>query len=641
VTRVLRRCLQKDPKKRARDIGDIVADLEDVAPVTLSPTGGSRRSRTRAIGLAVTALVAAGTAGATAVLWMPRGTVELAERRVRFALTLEQRARDLVNGTMPTPSPDGQMLAFVTTSPSQSMVWVQSLDSVGARELPGTEGASGTVAWSPDGRWIAFFAEGKLKKIAPSGGPPQTIATISGFQDAAWGTSGEIIFRAINRAAILGISEIGGAPKSITTLDAARGENSHRFLQFLPDGRRFLFTARCVDGDNNALFVGSIDAPQLTRIMAAQSRVRYVPGVSGRPDTLLFYKDGALMAQRFDLDRMRVEGEPEPVFDKISYVAASIIAGFNASDDGRTVIVEAAGANDNLLTWFGRDGTRQGDLGAPGDYLQVRFSPSGDRVAYTKPDDRSGNRDIWYIDVARGITAPVTVNGANDWFPVWSADGKQLLFQSDRDGSRPFLKKSVDIGGEEERVPEGIGSPFDWTRDGRWFSSNGGGDTIWVQRIGAGDKPFRFLATSFLESGGRFSPDGKWIAYVSNETGRPEVYVRPFAGVPATTEGKLRISNNGGDFPTWGPNAQELFFMTADSGIYSVNTRDLGRSGATGTPVRLFKACPDTSPSLPPVTNQTYGNAFDTHDGQKFLANCRAHPAGRYVVLLNALGSPR
>jgi Tol biopolymer transport system component len=645
VTRVVRRCLEKDPKKRARDIGDIAADLADpgdILPAAHSHSGEQRRSRARAIGMAA-ALVGVGVVGATAVLLLQRGAPERVERRVRFALTLEQQASDLIAGTIPTPSPDGQMLAFVTGGTGQPVVWVRPLDAIDARRLSGTEGATGAVVWSPDGRWIAFFAEGRLKKIAPSGGPAQTIGSIPGFQDAAWGTSGEIIFRPTNRAAIFGISETGGAPKPITTLDATRGENSHRFLQFLPDGRRFLFTARCADRDNNALFVGSIDSPQLTRVMAAQSRVRYVPGESGRPGRLLFYKDGALMAQTFSLDRMTLEGELEPVFDKISYVAASIVAGFHASDDGRTVIVESAGANDSVLTWFGRDGIKQGALGPPGDYTQVRLSPSGDRVAYTRPDARNGNRDIWFTDIARGITAPVTVNGANDWYPVWSPNGDELLFVSDRDGTtggRPFVKRSVDIGGVEEAIPEGVGFPIDWMRDGRWFALSDDRD-IWVQQAGTGEKPIPFLASSFLEAGGRFSPNGKWIAYVSNETGRTEVYVRPFLDGPATAEAKLRVSNIGADFPIWGANGQELFFMTADSEIYAVDTRNLGRSTATLTPVRLFKACPETAPYLPPVTNQTWGYPYDTHDGRMFLVNCRAHPAGRYAVLLNALGSSR
>ena len=643
VMRVLRRCLEKDPKKRARDIGDVAADLENLSPATPSTSERSRPSRLRGIGIAATALVGLGAAVGVAVLLLNRGATNPPERRVQFGLTVEQQASDVVTGIIPTPSPDGQMLAFVTSGPNRSTVSVRSLDGIETRQLSGTEGASGAIAWSPNGRWIGFFADGKLKKIAPSGGTAQTIATIPGFQDAAWGAAGQIVFRPINRAAILGIAETGGAPKAITTLDAERGENSHRFLQFLPDGRRFLFTARCANRENNALFVGSIDSPQLTRIMAAQSRVKYVPGESGQPGSLIFYKDGALMRQRFDVDRMALEGDAEVVFDKISYVAASIIAGFNASDDGRTVIVEPAGANESLLTWFGRDGTAQGAVGGPGDYLQVRLSPSGDRVAYSKPDDRSGNRDIWYTEIARGITSRVTLNGANDWFPVWSATGKELIFVSDRDGSfrgRPYFKRSVDIGGAEEVVPDGVESPWDWTPDGQWLVSTGDGD-IWIQRVGTGEKPIRFLATSFVEFGGRFSPDGKWIAYVSNETGRPEVYVQPFLGVPARAGGKLQVTNRGGDFPVWGPHGHELFFMTADSGINSVDTRNLGRPGATPAPFRLFQACPDTSPHVAPLTNQSYGYPYDTHDGQKFLVNCRTRPSGRYVVVLNALGSPR
>jgi serine/threonine protein kinase len=641
IVRLLHRCLEKDPKKRVRDIGDVAGELEVMAPAE-TRAERSRPKRIWATGAALVVLVALGASAIATVLLSRRSSPKSAERRVQFGLTIPQQANDLIAGTVPTPSPDGQLIAFVARNLNQSVVWVRPLDSIEARQLAGTYGASGAVIWSPDGRWIGFFADGKLKKIAPSGGPPQTIGEIQGFQDAAWGASGEIIFRPTNRDAILGISESGGTPRKTTKLDATRGENSHRFPQFLPDGRRFLFTARSADRENNALYVGSIDSPQVTRVMAAQSRVSYVPEGSGSAGTLLFYRDGALMEQPFDVGRMKLRAEPTSLYDKISYVAASIMAGFRASDDGRTLIIEGAGANDNLQTWFNRDGTSGGTLGPPGDYLQVRMSPSGDRVAFTKPDDLRGNRDIWYTDTARGTTARLTVNGANDWFPTWSADGKRLLFLSDRDGSsggRPFLKKSIDVGGEEELVPEGVADPWDWSRDGEWFSSSGDGD-IWVQRFGTGDKPFHFLATPFLEFGGRFSPDGKWITYVSNETGRPEVYVRPFTGAPASAEGKIQISNDGGDFPTWGPDGRELFFMTADFSIYSVNARNLGRADATPPPVRLFKACPGTAPYLPPLTAQSYSFAFDTRDGQKFLVNCRAQQAGRYVVLLNALSPP-
>ncbi len=293
VMRVLRRCLEKDPRKRARDIGDVAADLKNVSPGTPSTSERLRPSRWSVVGIAAAALVGVGAVVAAAVLLLNRGATNPAERRVQFGLTIAQQASDMVAGIIPTPSPDGQMLAFVTSGPDRSVVSVRSLDGIETRQLSGTEGASGAVAWSPNGRWIGFFADGKLKKIAPSGGPAQTIATIPGFQDAAWGAAGQIVFRPINRAAILGISDTGGAPKAITALDVARGENSHRFLQFLPDGRRFLFTARCANRENNALFVGSIDSPQSTRIMAAQSRVKYVPG-SPASLVVCFFSETAL-----------------------------------------------------------------------------------------------------------------------------------------------------------------------------------------------------------------------------------------------------------------------------------------------------------------------------------------------------------
>lgn len=238
----------------------------------MSKSDRSAAGRLRWIAIAAAALVGIG-AGAAAVLLIQGGATNREERRVQFGLAVDQQGSDLVTGAIPTPSPDGQMLAFVTSGPNRSIVSVRSLDGIDTRRLDGTEGASGADTWSPDGRWIAFFADGKLKKIAASGGTAQTVATIPGFQDAAWGAAGQIVFGSTNRAAILGISDTGGTPRPVTTLGRARGENSHRFLQFLPDGRRVPFTARCADRENNALFVGSIDSQPPTRIMPAQARV--------------------------------------------------------------------------------------------------------------------------------------------------------------------------------------------------------------------------------------------------------------------------------------------------------------------------------------------------------------------------------
>ena len=257
-------------------------------------------------------------------------------------------------------------------------------------------------------------------------------------------------------------------------------------------------------------------------------------------------------------------------------------------------------------------------------------------MAFTRPDDQTGNRDVFFTEVARGITSRVTVHVANDWFPVWSPDGRQMLFGSDRAGGTelpPYIKKSMDPGSEESPVPDATDSPFDWSRDGRWISY--GTQDIGVASAAGDRKPFQFLATPFREGNGRFSPDGKWMAYVSRETGRYEVYVRPFAGAPAAAEGKIQISNSGGDFPVWGPSGQELFYMS-DFDLYAVSTRNLGQSTTIPLPSRLFRACPATAPAIP-GGGSVYGYVFDTHDGQRFLVSCRVEPQGRYRVLVNPL----
>ena len=271
-----------------------------------------------------------------------------------------------------------------------------------------------------------------------------------------------------------------------------------------------------------------------------------MPPTGGGPGTLLFYRDGALMAQSFDADPETLGGNPVPVIDDVAYNATGIGASFSVSADGRVAIIQATGANDTRLTWFNRNGEETGPLGPPGNYEQPRISPNGDRVAYSRPDDETGNRDVWVTEIARGVTSRLTVHVANDWFPVWAPDGRQILFGSDRGGGTelpPYIKKSMDPGSEESPVPDATDSPYDWSRDGRWISY--GSADIGVASASEDRKPFQFLATRFEEGNGRFSPDGKWMTYVSDETGRYEVYVRPFAGAPASAEGRFRFRTTG------------------------------------------------------------------------------------------------
>ena len=641
---VVEKALEKDPAERYQTMRDLVVDLRRlarqttttaVAPSAVKPQRRSWPWRAVAM-LAVAGLIV------IAAPWRRRDAIPTPDRPAQFTLSLAEMPGGAQPIGMPRPSPDGQLLVFAAGNPEgRSSLWIRSLDSLQLRELPGTERVDGALIWSPDGRWIGFYADGKLKKVSPAGGLPQTIAELPGFMDAAWGSGGDILYRSTNRIALFRVSENGGPSTQVTELNRSLTENSHRGPNFLPDGRRFLFTSRCGQRENNALYLGSLDSPTVKRVMPAQSQVRYLPPTNGGSGTLLFYRDGALMVQPFDADTETLGGNAVPVIDNVEYNATGISASFSVAADGRVAIVQTSGANDTRLTWFNRNGERAGFAGSPGDFSQPRISPNGDRVAFSRPDDETGNRDVWVMELARGVTSRLTVHVANDWFPVWSPDGRQMLFGSDRAGGTelpPHIKKSMDPGSEESPVPGTTRPPYDWSPDGRWISFDD--DDILIAAASGDLKPIPFLATPFQEGNGRFSPDGKWMAYVSNETGSYEVYVRPFAAAPARAEGKIQISNNGGDFPVWGPAGQELFYMSRDFNLYMVSTKNLGQSTTVPLPSRLFQACPDTAPVGAPGRGALFDYAFDTNDGQRFLINCRVQPQGTYRVLLNSL-TPR
>ena len=538
--------------------------------------------------------------------------------------------------SMPAPSPDGGSIVFRGNGPEDdAMLWIRPLESAQARPLAGTEGATGTVIWSPDGEWVGFFADGRLKKIRPQGGPAETIAELRGFQEADWGSQGDILFRSRNREPLSVIHETGGAPRPATQLDVELTENSHRGPEFLPDGRRFLFTSRCAERDNNALYVASLDSTEVRRLMPAEAAVSYVTPGAERPGALFYYREGALVARLFDADGEVFNGEPTVVAEDVNYNAPSIAAGFRVSGDGSVIIVRPVGGDEARLTWFRRDGEEVGRVGPPGRPGQPRISPTGEAVLFNAPNPQNGNRDVWHTELARGITTRLTTHVANDWHAVLSPDGRQILFSSDRGaGSSVYLKTSLDPGAGEEPVPELPGAPQDWSRDGRWISYFRGQD-VWVASLSGVVEAFPFLETSAWESDLRFSPDGRWVAYASDETGQWEVHVRPFDGGPAGTEGRIQLSTDGGDFPVWGPDGRELFYMSGDDVLYAVDTADLGRREPVTLPSRLFQVCPDGRPVSHATGGVPYSPPYDTRDGEQFLVSCREEPVGQFLVMLD------
>ena len=625
LAHVITRCLETDPDERWQAASDIRNELAWAA--ALKPSGKVTAPGGGHIAWAIAGLAAVGLAFAGAAFY--RGSPAREASPARFVLTFDRQS-ELPGGT-PVPSPDGQALAFPERdADGVTSIRVRRLNSLAAERLAGTEGAAPEITWSSDGAWIAFYADEKLKKVRLTGGPPETIASVPGFQDAAWGPGGDIVFRPGNRTSLYRISNQGGAVKPLTRLNAALTENSHRFPDFLPDGRHFLFVSRCSDRANNALYVGSLDSGDTKRIMPAQGRVSYIPGA------ILFYRDGALMAQRFNANRAETAGEAEPVLAGVAYSPPSILAYYRASRNGAVIVAAPADVTGASMFWYARSGEQTGALGKGG--TQPRISPDGSGVLYQSPDPQTGNRDLWRLEFARGIKSRLTNNVANDWFGVWSPDGRQIAFASDRDGGpdmRPWLKTSMDPGSGESRLGTAVRWPiFDWSRDGLWMAF--GSEDIFVVRASKPDAPFAWLATPATETGARFSPDDKWIAYSSNESGRSEIYVRPFGGGPAGSAGKAQISTGGGDYPVWGPSGEELYYMSADSAIYAADTRGLGRADTVPPPVRLFQACGAAGAMAPPLSGQPYNYAFDTNDGKKFLVVCRAEPAGRFTVLMNA-----
>jgi Tol biopolymer transport system component len=375
----------------------------------------------------------------------------------------------------------------------------------------------------------------------------------------------------------------------------------------------------------------------MTRVMSANSNVTYVPPEYSGPGALLYYSGGALVSQPFDADAEKLLGEPKVVEDRVDYIAGSYYADFKVSANGRTLVIGAPRAGSRLR-WFDRAGEEIGAVRAEGQMQQPRISPSGDRVAFSRPDDKTGNREVWTVELARGIVSRLTQGEGNNWYPVWSPDGGQLLFGSDREKGpriRACLKTSIETGAEELLL-HSTDEPYDWSRDGNWMAL--GGADITVTSAKPPYQSFTFLATKFREGGPRFSPDSKWLAYSSDESGKSEVYVRPFAGEPAKPEGKVQISTRGGGFPIWGKDSREIFFMAGDLAIYAVDVRNLGRGGPIPLPARLFDPCPGTKALGSPLAAEPYQYNFDTQDGQRFLVNCRADPPGQYSVLLNWLG---
>jgi eukaryotic-like serine/threonine-protein kinase len=605
LDRVVQRCLEKDPEDRWQSARDVAAELKWIAE------GGSKvglpaivtvKRRTREH-LAWTAFgVAAVTALGFAVAWTRRAPESPAI--VRFPLPIPEGLND---PSSPEVSPDGRKIAFVAkNAEGKSLVWLRPLDQLEPHSLPGTDGAN-RLFWSPDSRMIAFTGGGKLRKVDVTGGPSQAICDAPTGADGSWSPEGVILFDGRTGDPIWEVPAAGGIPTVKERADEAKGITATGWPVFLPDGHHFLFMFFGAN-DDQTLMVGSLDSDEKTTLFKTTSRVLYTD-----PGYLLFVRDNTLVAQKFDGRSFKVQGDAIPVGEGLGVDAVGL-ASFSASRNG--VLAFRAGAlGGRRLLWFDRSGKSTPAIDDVADYYDAALSPDGKRLAFDMRAPSSLG-DIWIFDTLRKMSTRFTFDPAAEFAPLWSPDGRRIVFTSQAKAAGDLLVKDVSGTREPEVL---LSSPqlklaSDWSRDGAYLlysstSQNMGWD-CWALPLTGERKPFPIAQTKFAESNPMFSPDHKFVVYRSDESGRNEVYVQEFP----EAKNKWQVSTMGGTDPYWRADGKELFYRNGSS-IMSVPVQ-ISPTFTVGAPTELFQA---------PVATDVRVRAryLPSADGQRFLVLSR------------------
>ena len=633
VTRLVRRCLEKDPERRLHAAADVRIEIDDLlSGADEGEPLGTSRSRERwlwlAASLALLATIGAllvnqrrpsdsgGTAVYTASIVLPDGLhMDTMNSAGRFAV-----------------SPDGKLLVVAAADASgKSMLWVRSLDSSAMQPLRGSEGASFPL-WSPDSRSIAFLAQNKLKRIDAAGGDVVTLCdTRFTTGGATWGRDGTILFTPQGGAPLSRVSAAGGAaPVPVTVLDASKGEVQHSHPFFLPDGRHFLYMVigNKTGGmtDPSGIFVGSLDSKEPGRFLSPGSNPKFGNG------HLVFVRGGTLLAQPFDPDRLTLSGQPAPLVDQVqvSFGGTTGVAGSFSVSQAGVLAYQTATVARSRLTWFDRSGTVLGTLAEPDDYDDVALSPDGTRVAVSVLDPPRASRDVWAIDVTRGVRERLTFDPGDDFAPNWAKDGSGRIVFSSRRASGVNLYDKAGGGSESLLFADPIGkfNP-DMSPDGRAVVYVAGGgiinrSEIWMLPLVGDKKPVPLVATPFIQTHPRISPDGHWLSYTSNDSGEREVYVASFP-VPGS---RVRVSAAGGGWARWSPTGKEIFYLAPNNDMVAVPFTTQGGAIQIGPPARLFAATPRAGTRL---------DAFPydvAPDGRRFLVNTLADVPGPDILTL-------
>jgi eukaryotic-like serine/threonine-protein kinase len=625
---LLQRCLRKDPKQRLRDIGDARISLDEVlsggpqdaaqdAPSSFVAGPTSRRLLPWAAAFFVAGVALAGVA-----VRILKPTPSRPVTRAVITLPAGEQLAGLGRSALAL-SPDGSHLAYVATTNQPGgtqQIYLRAMDSVQSKSIPGTEGAVDPF-FSPDGKWLGFYADGKLKKVSVSGGAAQALAEASTSAGASWSGQGVIAFTPTAVSYLQQVADAGGAPKPLTRVE--KGDGRQRWPDFLPDGKALLYAASTTGSNwsNARVVVQSVGTGEWRNLIEGTSP-RYAS--SGH---LVYAQGGNLMAVPFDVRRLEVTGVAVPVVEGVFQSQVSGAAEYDLSATGSLVYVSGGThAAQHRLLWVSRTGVEE-PLAAPAhSYVAPRLSPDGRQVAV---GIQEGDTQVWLYDLTRETLTRFTFEGDVNSSPAWTPDGKRIAFTSTKDGPLNIFWQLADGSGGLEKLntSENAQVPMSWSPDGKLLAflevNQATAYDIWVLRLGD-RKAQPFLRTPFSEAVPRFSPDGRWLAYISNESGHYEIYVQPYPG----PGGKRQISTEGGTEPVWNPNGRELFYRSGDKMMaVDVTTQP---SFAAGKPRMLFEGRYEPAP----LTNPNYAVSAD---GQRFLMLKTAEQAEEAPTQINVV----
>jgi serine/threonine protein kinase/Tol biopolymer transport system component len=580
---VVMTCLAKNPEERWQHAGDLRRQLAWIAKEAFQTTESSkpvtRRERV------VWTIAVAALAITTAVTMVSRSMTSrpgAAPGLSRFDIRMPPNT----NPEFFAFSPDGRQLALTATTDGAARLWVRPLDQERAQPLAGTEGANAPF-WAPNGTAIGFFADGKLKRIdltGAAGGTPQVLADAPRARGGTWNSNGLIVFSPANKT-LMRVSANGGTPQAITRV--APRDGSQLWPQFLPDGRRFLFLQESPSA-GRSVSMGALDGGEPVHLLegAESSAPVYAP-----PGRLLLMQRGALVAYPFDAIRGTITGDPVPIANDVATDQGGRHGAFAVSATG--MLAYRSGSQRRQLVWFDRAGRMLGTVGSIDNnaLANPELSPDGRRVAVDRT--LGGNRDVWLIEVDNAAATRFTFDSNVDGIPLWSPDGRRIVFLSRRNGFQDLFEKDANGNTAEQMLPANRpgSEPLSWSSDGRFLlyaavDPGTGVDGLWALPMAGEQKPLPVLQTMFQEGAGQFSPDGRWIAYESNESGHVAIYIRAFPG----QGGQWEVSSGAGTQPRWRLDGKELFYVAADGRLMAVPIT-VGSDGQTlqpGTPAPLF-----------------------------------------------------